>query len=313
MIFSLFNEEDVLQPLLERTVNALKDCDEINGFEVIFVNDASTDNSESVIRNLIETSKENITLLNTSRNFGIYECVYAGFSHATGDAIVYLDSDLQDPPELIPQLVKEFLEKKAEVVFTTRRKREGESKFKLLFTKIGYRFLAYVSDIDLPVDSGDFKLISRRIKDILLDNQEKLPYLRGLISYYGFKQVSVLYDREPRFNGGENTKFKFLSRRTINYWLDSALISFSDVPLKMSLVLGFVTALLAGVYLIFVLLQKVMGLHVPGWPAIMATMLILGGTQLIMLGFFGLYLKVIFLESKGRPNFIIKDVIQSKK
>lgn len=311
VVLSFYNERAIIPELLMRlraVLRAQRQDGLIRSYELIFVNDASTDGSADLLRGEI-ASADDVVLVNMSRNFGVSECVYAGFRHARGDAVIYMDADLQDPPELIPTLLQHWRDDpEAEVVYTTRRRREGESAFKLLLTRIGYRFVNKISDIDLPVDSGDFKLLSRRVVDQLLAMEEKLPYIRGLVSWVGFKQVQVFYDRAPRFDGRRGTKFPVLSRRVIYGYLDRALISFSDAPLKASLILGFLFASLAGLYLIVVLFQKLMGWYEPGWPAIMATMLLLGGIQLVVLGFVGLYINVIFLEVKKRPPYIVASV-----
>jgi dolichol-phosphate mannosyltransferase len=312
VVLSFFNEEGVLPELILRLRNTLQPlCGQgvIGGYELIFVNDASTDRSLQVL--LQEQAKErDITIVNMSRNFGNSECVLAGMANAKGDAVVYMDADLQDPPELIPELIRQWQDDPdAEVVYTTRRSRAGEHALKLMITKWGYRLINKISDIRLPLDSGDFKLISRRAIDELLKLKEKQPYMRGLVCWVGFKQVQVFYDRDPRFDGRQATKFPVLSRRVLSGYLDRALISFSDIPLKFALILGLAVATLALLYIFVIIFQKIMGWYEPGWPAIMATMLLLGGTQLIVLGIMGLYINTIFLESKRRPNYIIKDIL----
>lgn len=310
VVLSFYNEQSVIPELLSRMRQMFADTREhISGYELIFVNDASTDGSEELLRREIEETGD-IVMLNMSRNFGVSECVYAGFAQSRGDVVVYMDADLQDPPEVIPALLEQWrADPDAEVVYTTRRTRAGEHPLKMLLTKVGYRFVNRISSTDLPVDSGDFKLLSRRVVDEILRCEEKLPYLRGLVSWVGFKQVPVYYDREPRFDGRGNTKFSVLSKRVIYGYLDRALISFSDAPLKLALFAGFFIAGLAAFYLLVVLVQKIFGWHEPGWPAIMATMLLLGGVQLIVLGSIGLYINVIFHEVKRRPNYIVKDVL----
>lgn len=315
VVLSFFNEAAVIPELLARLRAVLRQevaAGNVRRYELIFVNDASTDQSAALLGEQI--TQGDIVLVNMSRNFGVSECVYAGLKEAGGDAVIYMDADLQDPPELIPTLLARWKDDPAvEVVYTTRRRRQGEHPLKLLLTRFGYRFINRISEINLPVDSGDFKLLSRRVVDQLLAMEEKLPYLRGLVSWVGFKQAQVFYDREPRFDGRRATKYPVLSRRVIYGYLDRALISFSDAPLKMSLILGFLFASLAGIYLIVVLFQKLMGWYEPGWPAIMATMLLLGGIQLVVLGFVGLYINVIFLEVKKRPVYIIESVIRSPR
>jgi glycosyltransferase involved in cell wall biosynthesis len=312
VVLSFYNEESILPELIRRLRKVLqmeRQKGSIRGHELIFVNDNSTDRSLEIL--LDEFHREpDIVVLNMSRNFGVSECVLAGMKYSKGDAVVYMDADLQDPPELIPKLIEEWMkDEEVEVVYTTRLSRAGEHPVKMFITKWGYRFINAVSDIGLPVDSGDFKLLSRRAVEELLRLKEKKPYLRGLVSWIGFKQAQVFYHREARFDGREQTKFPILSRRVIYGYLDRALISFSDVPLKASLFLGFFVSCGALLYILVVIFQKIMGWYVPGWPAIMATMLFLGGIQLIMLGVFGLYINTIFLESKRRPNYIIKNIV----
>ncbi len=312
VVLSFYNEQNVLPELLARLRKVLRgqrDSGLISDYELIFVNDASTDGSLVILHKEHEAEND-IVIVDMSRNFGCSECVFAGMKYSKGDVVFYMDADLQDPPEIMPQMIQKWMEDSAvEVVYTTRITRAGEHFLKLLITKWGYRMINYISEIDLPVDSGDYKLLSRRFVDDLLKLQEKKPYVRGLISWVGYKQVQVLYHREERFDGRVNTKFPVLSRRVIAGYLDRALISFSSVPLKMSLILGFAVSFCAILYLAVVFYQKIAGLYVPGWPALMAAILFLGGVQLTMLGVFGLYLNTIYLESKRRPNFIVKSVL----
>lgn len=310
VVISFWNEIDNLPELISRLRKVSKEAKEFELFEIIFVNDVSDDGSEKYLRNLA-TRDEDIVLLNMARRTGVSECVYAGMSEAKGEAVIYMDADLQDPPEIIPQMVKTYLENEdCEVVYTVRKSRDGESKFKLLFTKLGYKFLRRISNIDLPLDAGDFKLISRRILNIVLHHKEYKPFLRGIIASLGHSQLPVYYDREPRGNGRKKTKMTFLSSRTINYWLDSALISFSDVPLKITLFIGLGTAALSSFYLIIVFFQKILGLYVPGWPALMAAILFLGSVQLIVLGVLGLYISAIYSQTKNRPHFLIAEIVR---
>ena len=313
VVLSFLNEEEVIPELLRRLRAVFsKEFNKISGYEFVFVNDASSDLSEQILRHEIKEHAD-IVFVNLSRNFGVSESVYAGLRYTTGDVVIYMDADLQDPPEVIPELLDRWQnDPEVEVVYTTRRKRMGENFLKLMLTRVGYRLINRISNLSLPVDSGDFKLLSRRVVDELIRWEEKLPYMRGLVTWVGFKQVQVFYDREPRFDGPNKTKYPVLSKRTIYGYLDRALISFSDAPLKLSLLIGFAFAGLAGTYLVVVLIQKLFGWHEPGWPAIMATMLLLGGIQLIVMGFIGLYINVIFMEVKGRPNYIVRDVVRAE-
>lgn len=314
VVLSFYNEENVIPELLSRlrkVFAGLIAAQKIGTYELIFVNDNSSDNSENILRS--ELSKGDIVLVNMTRNFGVSECVMAGINQAKGDAVIYMDADLQDPPELIPELIAKWQEdSEVGVVYTTRRKRAGENAFKMWFTKIGYRVINFISEINLPADSGDFKLLSRKVVDRLLELKEDKPYMRGLVSWVGFKQVQVFYDRESRFDGRENSKMPVFSRKVLSYWLDRALISFSDAPLKAILILGLVMSFVSLSYIIVILIQKIMGWYEPGWPALMSAILLSGGMQMMMLGFVGLYVGAIFRETKKRPQYLIKEVVSQQ-
>lgn len=311
VVLSFYNEAAVLPELLNRlraVFAQLMDTQKIGSYELIFVNDNSSDHSEALLR--AEMQRGDIVLVNMTRNFGVSECVMAGFDQAKGDAVVYMDADLQDPPELIPKLVQVWQDDaEARVVFTTRTKRKGEHFLKMWITKWGYRLINLISDIELPADSGDFKLLDRVVVDHLLQIKEDKPYIRGLVSWVGYKQVQVFYEREARFDGRENTKMPVFSRRVLYYWLDRALISFSDAPLKAILLLGLVLSVVSLSYIGVIIFQKIMGWYEPGWPALMSAVLLLGGIQMMMLGFVGLYVGAIFRETKGRAQYLIKEVV----
>ena len=314
VVLSFYNEEAIIPELLMRMRSVflgLIEMKRIRAYELVFVNDDSTDDSLRCLQ--MEVHRGDIVVVNMSRNFGVSECVMAGMNYANGDAVVYMDADLQDPPEVIPRLIEAWqLDEEAEVIYTTRTRRDGEHWLKLLITKIGYRFINSISEIELKVDSGDFKLLSRRAVDSILLLKEDKPYLRGLVSWVGFKQVQVFYERSERFDGRQNTKMPVLSRKVLYYWLDRALISFSDAPLKVMLVLGFTLSITSLFYILVVLAQKALGLSVPGFAAIMSAVLFFGGIQMLMLGFIGLYIGAIFRESKRRPNYIVKNVLRSQ-
>lgn len=312
VVLSFYNERSVLPEVLDRmraVFAPLIAKNWVSSYELVFVNDNSSDESEKYLRS--ELHNGDIVVVNMSRNFGVSECVMAGLAHASGDAVIYMDCDLQDPPEVIPQLIEAWRnDAEAEVVYTTRTRRDGEHWLKMLVTKLGYRFINSISEIELQIDSGDFKLLSRRVVDNLLQLKEDKPYMRGLVSWVGFKQVQVFYERLERFDGRENTKMNVLSRKVIYYWLDRALISFSDAPLKLMLFFGFGLSLISFFYVLVVLAQKAMGLSVPGWAAIMSAILFLGGVQIMMLGLIGLYIGATFKEVKQRPRYIVKDILR---
>lgn len=302
VVFSFLNEANVLDELINRTRNAI--CSINIDYELIFVNDNSTDNSyEILLKNRKEDQK--IKIINMSRRFGVHPCQFAGLKYAKGDAVIYMDSDLQDPPELIPEMVKKF-ENGADVVNMTRTERLGESTLKMIITKFAYQMINFVSDIDLPENTGDFKLLSRRVVDELIKLKEYDPYMRGLVHWIGFKHDYIYYKREPRFAG--ETHFSIFGTGPIKEFT-RGIATFSAIPLYLSLFLGFLVSLGAFIYLIIIILTKFIGINLPGWSAIMATMLFLGGTILFTNGVMGIYIGRLYNDVKGRPSFIIKDTI----
>lgn len=307
VVLSFRNEEEVLAELIARLRKVLGE-ERINGnissYELIFINDDSTDQSEKVILNEAKGHND-IKIINMSRRFGVSPCVMAGMEYSSGDIVVYMDADLQDPPEVIPEMIKAWRENSSiDIVHTVRLLRAGESAIKLWITRVGYLILRKVSSITLQVEAGDFKLLSRRAVDQLIKLKEKKPFMRGLASWIGFNSANVYYNREPRFAG--KTKFKVISFSVLGNFFESALISFSSIPLQISSFAGFLVSIGALIYLIYIVIEKFLGHNLPGWSAIMVTMLFLGGVQLLSLGIIGLYLSSIYLETKGRPNYIIK-------
>ena len=301
IILSFRNEEETIPELVGRLHKALGplggEC------ELIFIDDASTDNSGPILREMQKTDRT-IKVIRMSRRFGTAPCVLAGMEMSKGDAIVYMDADLQDPPELIPALVEEW-KKGADVVYTTRKKRAGENNGKMLITKLAYRVLRYFSDIEMPVDSGDFKLLDRRVVDELVKLREKDPFIRGLVSWVGFKHSQVFYDREQRFAG--LTHYPLFGLGPLKAFM-SGLTSFSTAPLSLSLVVGFMVSSGAFLYLVAIIVMKFLGMNLPGWSAIMAIMLFLGGTQLFTVGILGIYIGRIYGENKHRPSCTIESM-----
>lgn len=316
IIFSFFNEENNLPELIRRTTSHLDlivAANIIKNYEIIFVNDASTDTSESIIRKEIQNNSR-VKLINMTRNYGNSECILAGMENSSGDALVYMDSDLQDPPELIKTMIEAWQnDNDAEVVFTTRTKREGESFLKLLITKFGYRFIRKISDIDIPVDSGDFKLLSRKVVNEILKFDERNPFIRGLVSFVGFKQIQIFYERKERNDGADNSKYPVLTKRVLYGYLDRAMISFSDAPLKLIFFLGLFLLALSILFIFYIIYAKLIGILIPGWAAIMVSVIFFGALNIFLLGIAGLYIGSIFVESKRRPLYIIKDIISGKQ
>ena len=308
VVLSFWNEEAVLPELIHRlrtVLGAMVDTQQLGAYELIFVNDASTDRSEEILR-LAARERNDVRIINMSRNFGVAPCVMAGMQSAGGDAVVYMDADLQDPPEIIPKLWQTWrADPNVDVVHTVRSSRAGESICKRMVTSLGYSILRGAAAIDLPREAGDFKLLSRRVVDHLVQFQEQRPFTRGLVCWLGFKQQTVHYAREPRFAG--RTKFPVLGWKVIRNFLDSAVMSFSDLPLKAA---GFMGALLVAAAMLYppwAGMQWLRGNEVPGWSVACFATVLLGGIQLISIGILGNYIGSIYFESKRRPTFVVKD------
>jgi len=308
VVLSFRNEEAVIPELVQRLRHVLMgevETGHLKWYELIFVNDVSTDNSLAL---LVELAKvhDDIRVLNMSRNFGVSPCVMAGLHFSSGDLVVYMDADLQDPPEVIPQMVAAWrADEFVDVVHTKRETRDGESPLKMFITRIGYSILHRTSSINLQTEVGDFKLLSRRVVNYLLQLKEKNPFMRGLVVWVGFNQVTITYKREARFAG--ETKFRVFSLAVINNFFSSALISFSSLPLQLASILGSISSILSLILIVYVLLEKLQGRNLPGWTAIMVTVLFIGGVQLLSIGVLGLYVSNIFQEAKGRPLYIVRD------
>jgi dolichol-phosphate mannosyltransferase len=310
VVLSFRNEASNLEEMVSRLIASLRN--ELNiKFELIFVNDASNDGSFEILKALQEGMAPEIVIVNMSRNFGVAECVLAGFEVSQGAKVVYMDCDLQDPPELIPALLERASETGSEIVHTKRISRAGESWMKLRITSLGYRYLSRVYETTIPKEAGDFKLLSRRIVDLILDHKEHLPFIRGSIANLGFSQSFIEYSRNPRADGAKNTKFRVFSWRWLSGHIDRTLISFTDVPLKISLMVGFLVSLLSLLGIVVVVLMKIFNLSVGGWAAIMVSVFFLGGIQMIIVGIVGLYINVIYRETKARPIYIIDQVIRN--
>ena len=305
LVFSFKNEEDNLVELINRSIKSISNLKNWD-YELIFVNDNSTDNSEKILLDL--QKKYKINIINMSRTFGVGPCVLAGFKNSSGDCVIYMDSDLQDPPELIPDLVKEF-ENGNEVVHTRRISRQGENSIKMLITKMAYKIIKYFSSIDLPVEAGDFKLISRRALNIILEQKEFDPYVRGLSVWVGFKQSFVDYNRSKRSSG--KTHFNIFGKGPVLEFLRGAT-SYSTKPLYVSIIVGMLGILMSIFLIIYSLILKFNNLAVPGSSGILITISFFSGNILISLGVLGIYIGKIFNQTKNRQQYIIKDIKKFK-
>ena len=301
VVFSFRNEEGNIQELVERVHNSLKKSSNWK-YELIFVNDDSTDKSENLLLKLQKDYP--IKIINMSRNFGVDPCVLAGFRHATGEAVIYLHTDLQDPPELIPDMLKKY-EEGFDVVHTIRTKRKGEGKFRMFVTKIAYYLINILSDINLPIEAGDYKLISKKALEKILNQKEFRPYVRGLSVWVGFKQAYLNYERQAR--GAGESKMPLLSAGPITDFING-ITSYSLKPLYIGIFFGFFSIFVSFILIIYALFLKFNDLAIPGATSIIIAISFFSGILLFTLGIMGIYLARIFEQTKGRDQYVIKEI-----
>ena len=299
VVIPIYNEEKNISNLYDRLTGVMQTLGE--AYEFIFVNDGSRDNSLALIKTLSQRD-EKVRYIDFSRNFGHQIAVSAGLDHTRGKAIVIIDADLQDPPELIIELYKKMQEG-FEVVYARRRKRVGESYLKLLTAKWFYRILANITSVEIPVDTGDFRIMSDKIVQVLRNMPERNKFLRGQISWAGFKQTFVEYDRAERAEG--ETGYTY--RKMIRFALDG-ITSFSDFPLKVATMSGFAISGVAFLVMLYALYARFVSHDtVPGWTSTILSVLFLGGIQLISIGIIGEYISRISNNVRSRPLYIISD------
>jgi glycosyltransferase involved in cell wall biosynthesis len=298
IVIPVFNERPVLPALHQRLDAVLREAGA--RAELLFVDDGSEDGSGAWLEALAADDPR-VALLSLSRNFGKEAAVSAGLDHARGEAVIVIDADLQDPPELIPELLRRWREG-FDVVYTVRASRRGESWLKVGSAHWFYRVMGRLSAVPVPADAGDYRLLSRRAVDALKAMPESHRYLKGLYAWVGFPQASVTYHREARAAG----KSKWSYWRLWNHALDG-ITSFSAAPLKLATWLGLATSTLAFLYGLFLLLRTLLfGNPVPGYPSLIIVILFLGGVQLVCLGIIGEYLGRTYDESKRRPLYLVK-------
>ena len=301
VVVPVFNEAEGIAAFHARTARAL-DAIPDSHWELVYVDDGSRDASASLLRGFAEADTR-VRVVKLSRNFGHQIAITAGMDHAGGDCAVVIDADLQDPPEVIAELVDAW-RKGFDVVYAVRNRRPGESRMKLATAAAFYRILHRIVGIDIPVDAGDFRLLSRRVLDELGRMREKDRFIRGLVSWIGFRQTGVSYDREERVAG--ETKFAY--GKMLQFALDG-ITSFSSLPLRLATWLGWITSAFAFLYILTLPIQWLNGITVAGFPTIMAALLFLGGVQLICLGIVGEYLGRVFNEVKPRPLYLVDEVV----
>jgi glycosyltransferase involved in cell wall biosynthesis len=298
VVIPAFNEHENIRPMYERLVSILTDG--VDGFEIVYVDDGSQDQTWQAISDLA-VEDERVRGVKFARNFGHQAALTAGVDAARGQAVVIIDADLQDPPELILEMVEKWHEG-FEVVYAQREAREGESWFKKATAALYYRILKGISSIEIPVDTGDFRLMGPRAIEAFRALPERNRFIRGLVSWIGFSQTAVFYKRQVRHAG--ETKYPF--RKMLRFAFDG-ITSFSFFPLRLATWLGFAVSVFAFLYIIVVIVLKVLGINYSGYTSMMATILFLGGVQLLMIGVLGEYLARIFDEVKMRPLYLVGD------
>jgi len=307
IVAPFYNEGEVVFEFYKRLVDVV---DSITGynFEFIFINDGSIDNTLINLYSLHSKDKR-VKIINFSRNFGHQAAIIAGIKEANGKATIIIDSDLQDPPELIPSMIEKWQEG-YDVIYGKRVKRKGESILKRITAFIYYRLINFLSDIKLPLDTGDFKLIDSKVLDVLKEINEYNIYLRGLIAWAGFRQYGIEYVRERRYAGIT----KYSVRKMFNLAIDG-ITSFSIKPLRLSLQIGTLSILVGLGLVIYTLVNKYLNPEIilKGWSSLLITIIFFGGVQLFTIGVMGEYIGKIYKETKKRPLYIIKDKIGFKE
>ena len=303
VIIPCYNEELVVQETYKQLTEVMKRTN--MDYELIFINDGSRDRTIELLTSLAEEDKA-VKVINFARNFGHQCAVTAGINHCNGDLAVIIDADLQDPPEVILDMLEIQQKESANVVYGVRKSREGESWFKLVTAKWFYRILNKLSDVQFPVDTGDFRLIDRQIIDHFNNLHEKNKYIRGLISWMGYKQVPCYYERKERFAG----ETKYPLKKMLKF-ATTGLLAFSKKPLKLAEWLGIISVMVSLIYAIVILILKLVNpsTFVVGWTSIILITIFFGGVQLLTIGILGEYIGNLFDEAKDRPEYIVKNKI----
>lgn len=300
VVVPVYNERENLPELYRRVRKVMDELGE--PWELVLVDDGSTDGSTEVLRQLRKQDPEHVRPVILARNFGHQIAVTAGLDYARGRAVILMDADLQDPPEIIPQLVAKWREG-YDVVYAVRQRREGETWFKKATAAFFYRLIHRITEVSIPVDTGDFRLMDRKVVDVLCSMRERHRFIRGMVAWVGFRQIGVPYVRAPRFAG--TTKYPF--RKMLKLAWD-AVTGFSYAPLQLAMYLGFVAAGMAILAIPVVIVARLAGSHAfYGQASTLIAVLFLGGVQLISLGIIGEYLGRIYDEVKGRPLYVVAE------
>ena len=300
IVVPCFNEEEVLRSTNRRLIGVLEQLS--LRFEILYVDDGSTDGTAEILHEL-QTLDERIRVIRFSRNFGHQMAITAGLEHAAGDAVAIIDADLQDPPEVLADFVAKWMEG-FQVVYGVRTERDGETAFKLWTAKVFYRTMGNLSDTEIPLDTGDFRLLDRRVVDALLAMPERDRFVRGMVSWLGFSQAAVPYHRAARAAGV--TKFSFF--KMVKFATDG-IVSFSILPLRLATWVGFAASGIALLGVLITVVERLMGVEglVKGWASVLVAILFIGGVQLICMGIIGEYVGRIYGESKRRPLYVVRE------
>lgn len=302
IIAPIFNEAESIPELYRRVKEVMDSTGE--PWELVLIDDGSRDGSTDMLREL-GAADSRVRPVIFARNFGHQIAVTAGWDYARGDAVIVIDADLQDPPEVILDLIAKWREG-YEVVYAVRAEREGESKFKLWTAALFYRLIYRITDVEIPLDAGDFRLMDRKVINVLTRMHERHRFLRGMSSWVGFKQVGVPYKRAARFAGETKYPFKKMLKLAIN-----AITGFSFFPLQLATYLGFIAASLSILMIpVVIILRSITGTELVGQASTLVAVLFLGGVQLIFLGVLGEYLGRVYDEVRGRPLYIVSEAPQ---
>lgn len=301
IVVPCFNEEACIPELYRRLTDAARSVAE-NDYELVLINDGSRDGSWAAMEQLA-AADDHVLAINLSRNHGHQLALTAGLDLCRGKTILIIDADLQDPPELLPAMLETMREQRADVVYGVRRSRAGETAFKRATAHGFYRLLSRATDIDIPVDTGDFRLMSRRALDALLAMPEQARFIRGMVAWIGFRQVPFAYDRDQRFAG--STKYPF--GKMLRFALD-ALTGFSSAPLKLASHAGLLLSFGSLLILAYIGYAFIAGRSIQGWTSLMLVVVILGAVQMFVLALMGEYIGRLYNEVKGRPLYIVQDV-----
>jgi polyisoprenyl-phosphate glycosyltransferase len=301
IVIPCFNEEGNLRETHRRVTQTVSEA--IAEYEIVYVDDGSKDATPEMLRQL-QSNDPHVRVVYLSRNFGHQFAVTAGLAHARGDAVVIMDADLQDPPEVVQEMIAKW-DEGYDVVYGVRTDREGETRFKLLTASLFYRLIRWLSDTEIPLDTGDFRLLDRKVVDAIVAMPERDRFVRGMVSWTGFRQIGVPYRRAARFAG----ETKYPLTKMVRFAVDG-ILSFSSKPLRLSTFMGFLSAGLALVVILYALVMRLFTQRwVAGWTALIIAILFLGGAQLISLGIIGEYIGRLYGEAKRRPLYLVRETL----